>query len=175
MTTPASENDSSDRPHPTTTHGAHGSGHPTLFVSTLEDDGTAPQSVSVDTDELTIGSDPEADLVLAGLLPRHVTIYHDERDEYRVRSHGPVGGGSASDDGDRALRTGARIEAGDWAITFWREEGTDHGRPYGGRQGGEFSEGRAQAPRPADRAAGLTSSVPPGTKVDEDAGGPATD
>lgn len=167
--------DDTGRPHPTTTHAAPGSGHPKIFVSTLVDDGTAPREVPITSEELTIGSGPGVDLELDGLLPHHVTIYHDVRDEYRVRALGAVGGGSASDDGDRALRTGARIEVDPWVLTFWREERADHGRPYGGRQGGEFSEGRTQAPRPADLAAGLTPSVPPGTEVDDDAPGPITD
>lgn len=157
--------------HPTTTHAEHGAGHPALFVSTAVDDGTAPRKVSIVDDEFTIGSGSGVDLELSGAEPLHLTIVHDERDEYRVEAHAPVGGGSASEPADRALRTGARLEVGGWVLTFWREERADHGRPYGGRQGGEFSEGRTQPPRPADIEAGLVPSVPPGTEVVDDAGG----
>jgi len=163
--------DDTGRPHPTTTHAEHGAGHPALFVSTLEDDGTAPRKVPLDVDELTIGSAPGSGLELPGAEPHHLTIYHDERDEYRVRALAPVGGGSAAEPDDRALRTGARLEVGPWVLTFWREERADHGRPYGGRQGGEFSEGRTQPPRPADREAHAHPVVPPGTEVRDDAGG----
>lgn len=52
------------------------------------------------------------------------------------------------DVGEKSLRTGDRLEFGDWVMSFFREEFADHGRPYGGRQGGEFSHQKAQqAPR----------------------------
>ncbi|MFY9679907.1 MAG: FHA domain-containing protein, partial [Glutamicibacter protophormiae] len=42
------------------------------------------------------------------------------------------------------LRSGARIELGGWRLVFYREEYADHGRPYGGRNGGELAYQRPQ-------------------------------
>ena len=50
---------------------------------------------------------------------------------------------------DKVLRTGDRLQVGEVCFSFFREESADHGRPYGGRQGGEFSEQREQPPRPS--------------------------
>ena len=47
--------------------------------------------------------------------------------------------------GRHPLRTGDRLEMGEWTLTYVREEFADHGRPYGGRQGGE---GAIQRPQP---------------------------
>ena len=45
------------------------------------------------------------------------------------------------------LRTGLVVRAGELSLAYVRDEYADHGRPYGGRQGGEFSRQRPQ-PRP---------------------------
>jgi hypothetical protein len=37
---------------------------------------------------------------------------------------------------------------GEWTMSFYREEYADHGRPYGGRIGGELGRQQAQPPRP---------------------------
>jgi hypothetical protein len=74
-------------------------------------------------------------------------VVHDERDEYVVldagaetRVHGaPVGRGAL-------LRTGARIDVGAHALSYYREEHADHGRPFGGRVGGELGHQRPQPP-----------------------------
>ena len=50
----------------------------------------------------------------------------------------------ASKSGGRILRTGARIELGPWRMGFFREEFADHGRPYGGRVGGELARQKRQ-------------------------------
>jgi hypothetical protein len=47
------------------------------------------------------------------------------------------------------LRTGARIDVGGHSLSFFREEHADHGRPYGGRSGGEIGHQRRQPPRPS--------------------------
>ena len=47
------------------------------------------------------------------------------------------------------LRTGARIEVGGHCLVFHREEYADHGRPYGGRIGGEAGHQIPQPPREA--------------------------
>ncbi|MDQ2623768.1 MAG: hypothetical protein M3Y20_01275, partial [Actinomycetota bacterium] len=95
-------------------------------------------------------------------------IFHDERDEYRVRPSGSVGGGSAAEPAHRALRTGATIRLGAWELTFQREEFADHGRPYGGREGGEGSVNRLQPPRPADRDETGAGDPSPGEAQVED-------
>ena len=45
------------------------------------------------------------------------------------------------------LRTGCGIDLGEWHLSFFREEYADHGRPYGGRIGGEFGHQRPQPSR----------------------------
>lgn len=52
------------------------------------------------------------------------------------------------------LRTGSRVDLGRWTVTFYREEYADHGRPFGGRIGGELGHQRVQPqrrPRPLDQ------------------------
>ena len=46
------------------------------------------------------------------------------------------------------LRTGSRFTVGPWELVFAREEFADHGRPFGGRLGGEFSDQPLQEARP---------------------------
>ena len=58
--------------------------------------------------------------------------------------------------GSTILRTGARIDVGGHSLSFFREEYADHGRPYGGRSGGEIGYQRRQPPRPS------TGQEPPG-------------
>lgn len=154
----------------TTTHAEHGAGHPQVIVVAAphEDDIGVLKRFPLDKDEVTIGSGADQDIQLPGADPHHLTIYHDERDEYRVRAIGVVGGGSAAEPEDRALRTGARIEVAGWQLTFQREEYADHGRPYGGRQGGEGSVNRLQPPRPADRGAGHAEAPAGGEEQVED-------
>lgn len=85
-----------------------------------------------------IGSGPGADLRLAGLAARHAEIRRDERDEYRYYDLG--GEPPSRVDGQvvsgKPLRTGDRIELGDWTLSYFREESADHGPPFGGRHGG---------------------------------------
>lgn len=54
----------------------------------------------------------------------------------------------------RILRTATRVEIGSWTMTFARDEYADHGRPYGGRIGGELGRQRPQPPRGATRTPG---------------------
>jgi hypothetical protein len=51
-----------------------------------------------------------------------------------------------------ALRTAARVDVGRWTMSFFREEFADHGRPYGGRIGGELGHQRPQPGRSRHRA-----------------------
>ena len=93
----------------------------------------------------TIGSGSDMHLILEGLSNFHAEIRHDEHDEYVLyirdsvdsvtEPASPMGEGAQT--GRRVLRTGAPVELGNWAMSFYREEFADHGRPFGGRQGGE--------------------------------------
>ncbi|QCR20862.1 hypothetical protein C1N71_13505 [Agrococcus sp. SGAir0287] len=145
------------RRRPTTTHATPGSGRPRLVfaVGTGAWTPAVPYEFDLLPDRTTIGSSEDADLRLEGLDPIHAEIEHRGDDEYVLHARGVVGGGSASrDEGEpqpRVLRTGARIEMGPWRLAYVREEYADHGRPFGGRQGGELSFQRWQPPRPSDR------------------------
>ena len=141
----------------TTTHYTPGAGRPRLiFVIGSENwNGQMPREFDLSPTVTTIGSAPDADLQLAGLQPFHAEIRHDENDEYVLYPLGDVSGGAKREprqgrrDG-QVLRTGARIEMGPWRMAYFREEYADHGRPFGGRLGGELS---VQKPQPSRRAA----------------------
>ncbi|WP_336646314.1 FHA domain-containing protein [Microbacterium sp. USHLN186] len=135
---------------PTTTHAEWGAGDPHLRI-------TGPESermrFALEADEVTIGSGADCALVIPGGDPVHATIVHDANDEYVLTLHGDgemnVDPGDGID-GDRSqiLRTGARFTVGEWTLVFGREEFADHGRPYGGREGGELDDQPAQPLRP---------------------------
>jgi hypothetical protein len=140
----------------TTTHYTPGSGRPRLiFVVGSENwNGQMPREFDLLPGTTTIGSSPRADLQLPGLKPLHAEIRHDHNDEYRLFAIGEVaassrpaeGGRSAS--GGQILRTGSRLEMGPWRMGYFREEFADHGRPFGGRVGGELAYQKPQPPRP---------------------------
>lgn len=130
------------RKHVTTTHGAPGSGRPRL-VLVKDDSESGPGPVlefNLVGERTVIGSDDSCDLQLSGLDSVHAEISHDEFDEYVLSRSGEAGGSvSRSVDEQVMLRTGSRIDMGPWRLVFIREEFADHGRPFGGRQGGEFA------------------------------------
>ena len=146
----------------TTTHYAPGAGRPRLiFVIGSENwHGQMPREFDLLPSVTTIGSAPNADLRLDGLRLQHAEIRHDENDEYVLYPLGPVGGtirpGSVPGQpaAGTVLRTGARIEMGPWRMAFFREEYADHGRPFGGRAGGELAY---QKPQPSRRTGQLES------------------
>jgi hypothetical protein len=130
------------------------------LVEVLEEwDGTRP-TVHWLEETTWIGADPSCEVVLKGLAPRHAKVVHDEEDEYvlvgvdgAVRVHGaPVT--------RQILRTGARVTLGGRTLVYRREEYADHGRPYGGRIGGELGHQRRQPPRPA--GGGTDGATPAG-------------
>lgn len=146
---------------PTTTHAEWGAGDPHLRVSR----GDERFVYHLVTDEVRIGSAEGNELRLAETDPLHATITHDERDEYVLTLHGKgemnanprtaetgvgsdvgAGSGSGTDTNTEILRTGARFTAGGWTLVFGRAEFADHGRPFGGREGGELDD---QPPQPA--------------------------
>lgn len=141
-----------DRPdgyEPTTTHAEWGAGKPHLLVT---DGQKARLMFNITVDQVTIGSAADSTLLLPGAEPLHATIAHDGRDEYVLTMHGPGEmNANRAEDGDtrsEVLRTGAHFSIGQWRFTFGREEYADHGRPYGGREGGELSDQDSQPERP---------------------------
>ena len=104
-------------------------------------------------DVTTIGSDATCGIRLAGLAPFEAEVRHDEADEFVVVRLGDPGAtrvnGAPVD--TALLRTASRLEIGDWTMSFYREEYADHGRPYGGRVGGEAGHQRRQPPRDLPR------------------------
>lgn len=147
----------------TTTNDPAGGGHPRLILSAessarLDAGDDVADARGQHEVELRPGvSSPDADLRLAGLEGRHAEVRRDAADEYRfVRLGAP---GSSTVDGvpadERSLHTGDRLQLGNWSMSFSREEFADHGRPYGGRQGGE---GTRQRPQQAPRKRGTSAS-----------------
>ena len=137
----------------TTTHDPDRGGNPRLILSL----GAHPKASDRPTvfplrdDVTTIGSAADCDIRLAGLEPLHAEILHDDDDEFVLT---PVGSTAearvhGAEVQSAILRTGSRIELGERVLTFFREEYADHGRPYGGRQGGELSNQRPQPSRTA--------------------------
>lgn len=138
----------------TTTHYLPGSGRPRLIftMSSPKWDGRAPREFNLSPDVTVIGSAATADLVLPGLDAVHARIVHDDQDEYvlYVTGDGPHTQPILFDGRPktgRILRTGALISLGSWRFAFFREEFADHGRPFGGRLGGEFAVQRQQPER----------------------------
>ncbi|GAA3583586.1 hypothetical protein GCM10022198_03580 [Klugiella xanthotipulae] len=144
----------------TTTNYAYGAGRPRLIfvVDSARWDGRPPRTFDLTQEVTSLGSSPLADLVLAGSHPFHAEIRHTEEDEYALFPLAPMGLGidpahttAEWAQGGVALRTGARLQIGEWKLAFFREEYADHGRPFGGRAGGEWAH---QSPQPARRIHG---------------------
>jgi len=138
----------------TTTHYLAGSGRPRLIFAVQSGtwDGKAPREFDLLPDTTVIGSSGSADLLLPGLDAVHARIVHDDHDEYVLYVTGsePDAGQPVLVDRPspgRILRTGALITLGKWRLAFFREEFADHGRPFGGRAGGEYAVQRPQPPR----------------------------
>lgn len=133
-----------------TTHGVGPSGAPRLFVlpGDRSFDGEEQRSFGLDEPVTVIGSDASCDIVLSGLEAQHAEVRHDDNDEYVIV---PSPGADVSVNGSRTarmlLRTGSRIEIGPWKLAYVRPEFADHGRPYGGRSGGEAGYQRPQRSR----------------------------
>ena len=158
-----------------TTHAGWGAGNPRLRVISDAD----RFEYQLTDDETAIGSAPDCALQLAGTEPVHAVITHDSQDEYSLTMHGP---GETSANIEKAreeerrsvevLRTGARFTMGPWTLVYMRDEFADHGRPFGGREGGELSDQEPQPPRPdyaddgdVDERAESTAGSPPPPEV----------
>lgn len=95
----------------------------------------------------TVGSSVTSDVQLRGLKPRHAEVEHTADDDFiiharegAVRVHGELVDSAP-------LSNSARIQIGETVLAFSREEYADHGRPHGGRVGGEAGQQRSQPPR----------------------------
>lgn len=135
---------------PTTTHDEEGGGYPRLvLVPGGPGTSKAQRRVWYLVSELTIGGMPGADLELSGLRAQHAVVRRNEHDEFVLEPVGTapvrVNGGVLS--GPGLLRTGSRIQLGEHTLAYAREEYADHGRPYGGRVGGELGRQRPQRRR----------------------------
>ena len=136
----------------TTTHDPSRGGNPRLIMASRPDPwpGDGQDVFSLGGRDLTvIGSDPGCDVRLGGLDAQHAVVRHDERDEFVLERMGMPGttkvNGAPVD--SALLRTGSRVQLGDWTLSFYREEYADHGRPFGGRIGGEAGRQQAQPAR----------------------------
>jgi len=144
---------------PTTTHAEWGAGNPRLIISR---DGQHHEE-PLQGELIRIGSGADADIRLEGIEPAAGEIRHDDRDEFVFVPHAPgetnarlqPQEAAEGQDGE-ILRTGARFTLGDWTFVFTREEFADHGRPFGGREGGEGEKQPEQPERP-DYSAERTS------------------
>lgn len=143
----------------TTTHDPAGGGHPRLILSAGSSarlgaegppTGTRPE-VELRPGVTSIGSDDDADLRLPGLASRHGEVRRTDDDEYLyipLTAH-PASTVNGVPVAHKPLHTGDRLQLGGWSMSFYRDECADHGRPHGGRQGGEGSYQRPQhTPRP---------------------------
>lgn len=137
--------------NPTTTHASWGAGSPRLIISR---DGRHHEE-ELHGRLITIGSGQDADIRVDGLDAVAAEIHHDDHDEFVLVPRVPgetnarLQPQEAADGEDgEVLRTGARFTLGDWTFVFTREEYADHGRPYGGREGGEGTAQPEQPPRP---------------------------
>jgi hypothetical protein len=135
----------------TTTHDPDRGGNPRLSLAPgpYPQVGERPTVFPLRDGVTTIGSGPECDIRLDGLDPLHAEVRHDDKDDYvvvrkahvgRVRVHG-------AEVDTAVLCTGTRLDLDDWQLSYFREEYADHGRPYGGRIGGELGHQRPQPSR----------------------------
>jgi hypothetical protein len=126
-------------------------GRPRLVIAT---DGHAPigspeaagiqQGFALVDDVVTIGSAETQDVRLPGLEPEHGVIRRDAAADEWVYSDVRASTGSRVDGvlvESAGLHHGDRIELGAVTLVFQRAEAADHGRPDGGREGGDFAGG----------------------------------
>ncbi|MFL6021731.1 MAG: FHA domain-containing protein [Marmoricola sp.] len=151
----------------TTTHDPRRGGNPRLVLTTGNARMPADRRVvfPLRGDATTIGSDAGCDIRLDGLAPVQAVVLHDADDELVLHDRSPdrttlVNGAAIGAEG-RVLRTGSRVTVGGWILGFRRAEYADHGRPFGGRAGGEIGHQRTQSdPRPRHRSSTSQETAP---------------
>lgn len=137
----------------TTTHDPRGGGRPRLVFapSPWPQAGDLQRVEFLTHERTTIGCASECDIRVEGLEPVHAVVERTDDDEYVLTHVASVGTSTvAGIPAERSLlRTGSAIALGSARLTYFREEYADHGRPYGGRLGGEIDHQRPQpTPRP---------------------------
>lgn len=137
----------------TTTHDPSGGGDPRVYVADTRVVGGRLGLFHLQPGGTKIGSGEDVDLQLEGLDVLHAEIVCTDDDEYVLvaRSTRMLSTVSGRQLPRQTLRTGSRIQLGPWRMSYVRDEFADHGRPYGGRIGGELGHQRTQ-PRPPNRA-----------------------
>lgn len=98
-------------------------------------------------DGATIGSGPDCRVRLPGLAAVHAVLRHDEHDEWVIEAVAGETRVAGARVRSQILRTGSRVRVGSHVLAFYREEFADHGRPHGGRVGGEAGRQMPQPPR----------------------------
>ena len=134
----------------TTTHDPDRGGNPRLSLSSGTHVGDHhPTVFPLRNDVTTIGAGADCDIRLPGLEPLHAEIRHDSEDEFVLVRRATAG--TTRVHGAQVetviLRTGSGINLGPWQLSYIRDEYADHGRPYGGRIGGELGHQRSQPSR----------------------------
>lgn len=131
-----------------TTHDPEGGGRPRLyFAAPLDYPGEPPRVFSLPPSDAVLGAAPTCQLSLPGLRDQHALIRRTVGDEYTIEPAvvgADVRVAGAVITGPTVLRTGTRVELSGWRMSYFREEFADHGRPYGGRIGGEAGYQRSQ-------------------------------
>lgn len=154
-------------PEVTTTHAERGAGRPRLLITTDEDryiEGE-PHTVNLSKEITGIGSSQFADVYLEDADSEHAEIRHTESDEFVLLLHGEARTSSQpntelpSGEEGYMLRSGYSFVIGGHNLSFERDEFADHGRPYGGRQGGEYAKQRQQGPRPGANSPPLSYEI----------------
>lgn len=136
------------RPPVTTTHDPLGGGNPRLVPATEHKPLDSPRAYRLLPGGTRIGSAPDNDVVLPGLADHHAVVRRDDADEYvlLVRAPEPRTTVNGERVRERILRSGSRVQVGEWTFSYYRDEYADHGRPFGGRVGGEAGR---QLPQPS--------------------------
>ncbi len=132
----------------TTTHDPYGGGHPRLYLADtrVPTTGREVRVLHLTPGETSIGSGADADVRIDGVDDLQVRISRTQDDEYVMQALSTtvpmlVHGGHVP---EQTLRTGTRVELGPWRLTYVRDEYADHGRPFGGRIGGELGVQESQ-------------------------------
>ncbi len=126
-------------------------------------EGCAGPGVRFDEELVVMG--PHDERSIREALRYTTEIRHDDQDEFvlvRIARSASTRVHGASVD-TAILRTGTRVDVGPWTLSYFREEYADHGRPYGGRIGGELGHQLSPPSREAAAALGgraVTSKQP---------------
>lgn len=94
-----------------------------------------------------IGSGAQCEIRLPGLAEVHAVLRHDAEDEWAVEAVAGTTRVHGRNVAREILRTGTAVTLGTHRLSFVRDEYADHGRPHGGRVGGELGHQQPQEPR----------------------------